>query len=156
MCLNKKVRYKHDIFISGGADVQTGQMINDNNYFKGLTGETSETMIIGSNCARRKYQTEEITVEINNLSTSEVKVVTITDYLMIGRADSPNSYRIAHDRAISKNHCKLYVENGMLYLCDLGSSNHTYINKRMIQQPEVCKNGDLIKIGNTLLKIEIK
>lgn len=156
MFSGKKIRFKHDIHISGGADVQTGQMISDNNYFKGLSGEINETMVIGSNFAQKPSRVEGIAVEINNLSVSEVKSVTITDYLVIGRADTPKNYCIAHDRAVSKNHCKLYVENNMLYLCDLGSSNHTYINKKIVEQPVLCNNGDLIKVGNTLLKIELK
>ncbi|MBQ7133477.1 MAG: FHA domain-containing protein [Ruminococcus sp.] len=156
ICSSRKTRFKHDIYFSGGADVHTGQMITDNNYFKGLSGEINETMVIGSNFSRKPSQIEGITVEINNLSISQVKTVTITDYLVIGRVDTQKSYSIAHDRAVSKNHCKLYVENNMLYLCDLGSSNHTYINKKIVEQPVLCKNGDLIKIGNTLLKIEIK
>lgn len=156
VCSSRKIHFKHDIYFSGGADAHTGQMITDNNYFKGLSGEINETMVIGSNYSERSSQFQGITVEINNLSISEVKTFTITDYLVIGRVDTQKSYCIAHDRAVSKNHCKLYVDNNMLYLCDLGSSNHTYINKKMVEQPVQCGNGDLIKIGNTLLKIEIK
>lgn len=57
------------------------------------------------------------------------------------------------DRRISKQHCVLEVQNGRLLLTDLGSQNGTYVNGIRIHQNHPIHQGDVIRIGDTLLRV---
>jgi predicted component of type VI protein secretion system len=48
--------------------------------------------------------------------------------------------------SISREHCELRVEDGRLYIKDLGSSNGTYVNRQRIQEVQLSA-GDLIAVG---------
>ncbi|WP_418752147.1 FHA domain-containing protein [Frisingicoccus sp.] len=61
--------------------------------------------------------------------------------------------RIKEDAWISKLHCMIYEEGHRLYLADLNSRNHTFVNEQKIEVPVVLKNGDVIRIGKTELKV---
>ena len=54
------------------------------------------------------------------------------------------------DHSISRFHVKIHPDNGEWILCDLQSSNGTYLNGRRILAPTPLKHGDQIKIGTTL------
>lgn len=76
--------------------------------------------------------------------------------ILLPNADNTD-YKIFIDKKdfnIKKSFCKLYYEMNNLYLCDLNSSNYTYLNKKRLTKPEICKSGDIIKVGKTYLKIE--
>lgn len=57
------------------------------------------------------------------------------------------------DRRISKQHCALEVQNGNLLLTDLGSQNGTYVNGIRIQQNHPIHPGDVIRMGDTMLRV---
>ncbi len=48
--------------------------------------------------------------------------------------------------SISREHCELRVEEGRLFIKDLGSSNGTYVNRQRIQEVQLSP-GDLIAVG---------
>lgn len=149
-------QYRNDVYFSGGANMDTGQISSDNNYFKGVSSELYDTIAIGMENVNRECKADGIGVIISNLNTSEVSEVTISDYLIFGRVSGEKIYCISNDGAVSKNHCKLYIDTGHLYISDLCSSNHTYVNGTRINEDVLCKSGDLIKLGNTFIKIEMK
>lgn len=152
---SNKQYHRSDIHFSGGADIDTGKMTSDNNYFKGISGELEDTISINNYSRIRKTSGElSKSITISNLNNSSVSNLRINDYLIIGRSDGKNVFKITNDNTISQKHCKLYYEMNNLYLCDLNSSNHTYLNKKRLTKPEICKSGDIIKIGKTYLKIE--
>lgn len=80
------------------------------------------------------------------------------DALWIGRAEEKEAGRVSlvlgEDLRISKRHCVIYEREGWLYLEDLGSRNHTYLNGRCVTEPIRVCSGDIIKIGATKLKME--
>lgn len=153
---SNRQQYRNDVYFSGGANMDTGQISKDNNSFKGVSTELYDTVFIESPSVNREHRKNGISVIISNLNTSDVFQVIISDYLIFGRVRDEKTYCINNDNAISKNHCKLYVNTGHLYICDLGSSNHTYVNNKRINEAVLCKSGDLIKLGNTFIKIEMK
>ena len=57
------------------------------------------------------------------------------------------------DRRISKQHCVLEVKDGGILLTDLGSQNGTYINGIRIQKPHPIHLGDMLRIGDTTLRV---
>jgi pSer/pThr/pTyr-binding forkhead associated (FHA) protein len=60
----------------------------------------------------------------------------------------------AHDKGVSRLHCHLRFEGGVLFLMDLGSANGTFVNEQRVlpDRPSPLSNGDLIRLGN--LQIE--
>jgi adenylate cyclase len=68
----------------------------------------------------------------------------------VGRSED-NDYVIT-DRWISRNHAMLQaMDNGEMYLIDLGSRNGSFINGRRVNIPVTLKNGDRLTFGQTEL-----
>lgn len=145
----KKRYYRKDIHFSGGANLDNGQISSDNNYFKGITSEMRDTVVADSNY----YGNSPFTLTIVNLNTSHSETVAVTGELVIGRNTGSGMFTVEGDNMISHRHCKLYVNKGRLYICDLNSSNHTFLNNGQITKPEKCVRDDIIRIGNTYLKL---
>lgn len=59
------------------------------------------------------------------------------------------------DITISGQHCRIVPENGKHVLCDLGSTNGTFVNEKRVHKV-ILKEGDIIKVGETqfLYKVE--
>ena len=58
-----------------------------------------------------------------------------------------------NDPLISKSHCKVVInEDGHFQLEDLGSTNSTYLNGKLLKKPVVLNYGDRIIIGNTIIR----
>lgn len=57
------------------------------------------------------------------------------------------------DSESSRKHCELIVENNVVSLRDLDSTNGVYLNGRRITEPVVINNGDSIRIGSTTLQL---
>ena len=68
----------------------------------------------------------------------------------LGR-DIANRIRLL-DLRVSRNHCKIRKVGRSLSIIDLGTRNGTMVNDRSITEAELAV-GDLIKIGNTSLRI---
>jgi pSer/pThr/pTyr-binding forkhead associated (FHA) protein len=48
---------------------------------------------------------------------------------------------------VSRKHCEIYEEDGMLVVDDLGSSNGTFINDERIVEPTFLFPGELLRVG---------
>ena len=66
----------------------------------------------------------------------------------IGRDAARNDLILDEDEAISAEHAKIRVEGGRFVLYDLGSSNGTRINNRLVQK-QTLEDDDVIRIGRT-------
>ncbi len=55
------------------------------------------------------------------------------------------------DGSASRRHAEIRPSNGAWVLCDLRSSNGTYLNGQRVVGPTPLKHGDQIKVGSTLL-----
>lgn len=53
--------------------------------------------------------------------------------------------------AVSRNHCKIVNNNGSVVLCDLGSTNGTFVNDELIDEYTL-RDGDFIKVGRCIFK----
>jgi pSer/pThr/pTyr-binding forkhead associated (FHA) protein len=64
---------------------------------------------------------------------------------LIGRSDEchlrPNS------ELVSRTHCQITVESGVVRLRDLGSSNGTIVNGERVTEDVVIDDGDLVQVG---------
>lgn len=147
----KNARYKSEMHISGGANLETGRISSDDNYFKGISGDVTNTVVIED--FGKSKNDECVKIKIVNLSNSETTVLTLTDYVIIGRQGGKKSYSLSMDPTVSKAHCKIYVASGRLYLYDLHSINHTFLNGVQVTSRAECKSGDVINVGNTKIRI---
>ncbi len=140
---------RNDVHINGGADIQTGRVSRDQNYFKGITGNLSGTVVVNGNRAKNKG----FLLEIVNIGNGDKVDFNVNDELIIGRISGENVYALPDDLMVSKQHCRLLVSGGDLYLDDLGSANHTYLNGKIITKPTRIQSGDTIRVGKTELGI---
>jgi len=56
--------------------------------------------------------------------------------------------------SVSKRHCQLHYDNGMLKVRDLGSRNGTLVNGKAVEEA-VVKAGDFIKVGPLKFVLQI-
>ncbi|UXI68185.1 GGDEF domain-containing protein [Tahibacter amnicola] len=69
--------------------------------------------------------------------------------VIVGR--SPDvEFQINH-RSVSRQHCRIWRENGEYRIRDLDSTNRTYINDKAVQEATL-QDGDHIGVGDSVLK----
>jgi pSer/pThr/pTyr-binding forkhead associated (FHA) protein len=74
------------------------------------------------------------------------------DIITIGRATANAAWEIGlQDRAVSRPHVKIERQNQDWVLTDLGSSNGTLINNKLVAHPETLHDGNVLLIGETTL-----
>ena len=71
-------------------------------------------------------------------------------HLVIGRSSACEI--VLGDDTVSRRHAELRFEAGRWLLRDLGSSNGTYVNGRLVTEAEV-RRGDVIHLGGARLKL---
>ncbi len=59
---------------------------------------------------------------------------------------------VVGDQRASRRHARLDLNDGQVWLRDLGSANGTYLNGVQLRQPTALNPGDLITIGDTSLR----
>lgn len=69
--------------------------------------------------------------------------------LVIGRAPDVR-FQIPH-RSVSRQHCRVWFDDGLFRVRDLGSTNRTYVNQQPVVEA-ILQDGDLITVGETILK----
>ncbi|MBQ6381361.1 MAG: FHA domain-containing protein [Clostridia bacterium] len=92
-------------------------------------------------------------IRMVNAKTSQQVSVSVNPELVIGRKAASGVYVIPNDTGISRKHCRLFVNNNKLWVEDLGSTNHTFVNGKCIQQPTPISSGDEMRVANTRLVI---
>ena len=60
-----------------------------------------------------------------------------------------------NDDTISLRHSKLSFHHNQWWVEDLGSTNGSYINETLLDEPVVLINGDLLRLGRKILTINI-
>jgi hypothetical protein len=78
--------------------------------------------------------------------------VRIEETLLVGRENSPLADHLEHLGYVSRAHAEVYVEKGKLYVRDLHSTNHTYVNGDKIgTQPVTLTDGDEVAFSRHLI-----
>lgn len=99
------------------------------------------------------WTSQEITVKLLDTSSGKVKTAKIQDEYHIGRK-ADNDFVIDSPK-VSGRHCILYVENGVVYVEDLGSTNGTKLNGSLVHEKKQLKTGDILVIANKTYQVEI-
>ncbi len=69
--------------------------------------------------------------------------------VVIGRAPEAG-FQIPH-RSVSRQHCRIWFDDGLFRVRDMGSTNRTYVNQQPVVEA-ILQDGDLITVGETILK----
>ena len=79
----------------------------------------------------------------------------LVDRAVIGRSKARCRIVIPDDDEISGRHCELIHENKRVYVCDLDSTNGTYVNGVPISGKHRLLNNDMLMLGGTELRVTI-
>ncbi len=83
------------------------------------------------------------------------QVVVVELAIRIGR-DSDNGM-VLTDAGVSRQHARIFNQQGMAWIEDLGSANGTLVNGERLDKPRALKTGDALAIGAALINfIEIE
>ena len=78
----------------------------------------------------------------------------VTLPLLIGRGEEAK-FRIQHDR-VSRSHCEFFAQDGVVFVRDLGSTNGTFLGKKLIptstKTPVPPKS--IVRVGNVAFRVE--
>lgn len=73
----------------------------------------------------------------------------------LGRS-AQNDVQIAGDSTVSRQHAKIVEQNNHFKLIDLGSSNTTRVNDRIVRQPVMLEQNDVVQLGdNTVMRFMV-
>lgn len=94
--------------------------------------------------------------QLTRVATKE-KIIVDKEIFRIGKEKSFVDYYISNNKAISRSHARLVNRKGEFYIVDTNSTNHTYLNGKMIpsNQEILVPNGATIVLGNEEFKFEL-
>ena len=73
----------------------------------------------------------------------------------LGRS-SQNDIKIGGDSTVSRQHAKIIEQNNHFKLIDLGSANATRVNDRIVRQPVMLEQNDIVQLGeNTVMRFMV-
>jgi len=72
--------------------------------------------------------------------------------LVIGRSEPADI--VIKDALVSRNHCRVGLVMGELFVTDLGSSNGTYVGGKRIGSSTLVAPGERVRVGTTVLEHE--
>ena len=67
------------------------------------------------------------------------------DRTVAGRG--PNSDIFLDDITVSRSHASFTKEQGSFMIEDMGSLNGTYVNRKLLKEPQLLRNGDEVQVG---------
>jgi len=67
------------------------------------------------------------------------------DRTVAGRG--PNSDIFLDDITVSRSHASFTKDQGSFVIEDMGSLNGTYVNRKLLKEPVVLRNGDEVQVG---------
>jgi len=80
------------------------------------------------------------------------EVISLGEAITIGRGEGNDI--VVDDSCVSHEHSGITYYKNNYWLADLRSTNHTYLNDRIVIEEVQLKSGDLIKIGRVTFKFE--
>lgn len=106
---------------------------------------------------RKKSQKKAAGLEIiepgNSYNLKRGGVIPLQGQITIGRKED-NTFML-DDPYVSGKHARIYAKSGDYIIEDLGSTNGTLVNDDQIEGKKYLETGDIITIGNTVLKFLI-
>lgn len=114
-------------------------------------GKRGPTMEDKNDIWRQQEKTR--TVKLTDAATGQTKTLQIQNECHIGRK-SDNDFVIDSPK-VSGRHCILYIEDGVVYVEDLGSTNGTKLNGSLVHEKKQLRTGDILVIANKTYQLEV-
>lgn len=133
--------------------VNSGRLVNDNAIGKGggglLYGEFEDLKTIYVQQPERyaPYQ-QGINMCLIDMESQNSYSINVSSNIVLGSgtfSDTGGVCICAY--GISREHCCLYLDNGILMVRDLNSTNHTYVNGNMVMGDVTLHDGDILQLG---------
>ncbi len=122
------------------------------------TADSEQTVYLNRNKAPATKSTVKITLQ--DTSRNDMIFSTVLDdegtYISRERIEGCQQIVVDYERSVSKNHCRIWVDHGELYISDNGSLNGTFVENKRIEGKTMLKDGETIKIGRLKLNLKIK
>lgn len=84
----------------------------------------------------------------------EGRVYPLTDLTTVGRSTETDI--VLRDPLVSHQHSRIIKKLDEWYIMDLGSTNGTFVGKEKVIEPYTLKNGQKIRIGETVFQVRMK
>ncbi len=98
--------------------------------------------------SRRRQAKEVVIVRSDSQSGLEIPIDSV---VVLGRSDQADV--ILDDSYASEFHLRFSLDDGDLYVQDLGSTNGTYVNGRRITAPMAVSRGDAVQVGKSVMEV---
>ena len=112
--------------------------------------KTGVGMVRGTNTRDKRWN---LSVESGPKELRGVKIV-VTGTVIVGR--SPGADIVIAASYVSGRHAQFKLMGQNLFVEDLGSTNGTAVNNRMITAPTSLKNNDVVNVGDVTIRVRRK
>ena len=151
---NKQTYAVKKVYVKDGKDIDYMSGGTREMGLNGFWEDKSETLVVG---VTGKYRY--LTIEFENTATGKVFSGTLAKMLIVGRKNVNNTsgyLEVTDDNTISKNHAEISLYGSEVFIRDLGSTNHTWVNGYYITELTRVNSGDIVRLGNSDYKINIR
>lgn len=87
----------------------------------------------------------------NQADTLKEYRIRLTPSATIGRVFTKNTLAFPDEKSVSTVHCRVYTEGDHVYVSDLNSTNHTFVDNVQIDTPTELKAGSILRLGSLRL-----
>lgn len=94
-------------------------------------------------------------IVLTDRSNPEIRYNITCDEAVMGRNKDISDIAIENEKSISQRHCKIFVRRSSVYISDLDSLNHTYVDGEMISDETEIVSGSELRLGRKIFTVEI-
>lgn len=127
--------------------------------FAGNGKDSMDTLVIsGNRNHNRDCEGTGYLLRLQNLNGGQIYEGGFYHEIILGRGICQNGENLGIQfpyASVSRKHCRIFLEEGRVYVEDFGSSNRTYLNGKQVVKPELLIRGDILKIGYEKFRVEI-
>lgn len=102
---------------------------------------------------RKKEKSWELAVERGPKELRGVKMA-VRGPVIVGRA--PGADIVIGAGYVSARHARFSLMGANLFVEDLGSTNGTAVNGRLINEPQALRNGDVVNVGDVAIRVRFE
>ena len=156
---NKKQYNPSKIIVHGGKSVELDGGEYADRGLRGFMDNRRGTLLTGLEDYMDSARVSAVKICLVHIVTGATYEAEVTGELLIGRKNigyTTAYLEIPDSSKISKKHAMLSRFGDQLYIQDMGSANHTWINGNMVFQKTAIKSGDILKLGSSQYRIQIQ
>ena len=124
---------------------------------KGMTQAPQESIILGAaeaNALRAEHGLPPTRLLVlASTELGEGRTIEVTSPTFVGR-DATSGIRLENDEFVSSRHARIEPRRDGAWVDDLGSTNGTFVNGTKLKKARLAKAGDVIRIGETELRVQ--